>query len=130
MGQRKGHDPLLQVRADLIRHPGTPTLTHRKRLQPPAVDPSLEPVVSRAVNPHRPAGGGHVAELLGQREKPQPESDQHVMLCHAALLRGRLVVVTPSLSERADAPAAAGASHFKTSLVDLRVSQVLGVSPA
>jgi hypothetical protein len=37
--------------------------------------------------------------------------------------------VTPSLSERADAPAAAGASDFKASLFVLRVSQVLGVSP-
>jgi hypothetical protein len=38
--------------------------------------------------------------------------------------------VTPSLSERADAPAAAGASDFNALLADLRVSQVLGVSPA
>jgi hypothetical protein len=37
--------------------------------------------------------------------------------------------VTPSLSERADAPAAAGASIFKASLVDLQLLQLLGVSP-
>jgi hypothetical protein len=51
------------------------------------------------------------------------------MLCHGALLLSLVVVVTPRLSERADAPAAAGASHFKASLEVLRVSQILGVSP-
>ena len=78
---------------------------------------------------HCPASGGDVAELLGQGEQAQAESDEHVMLCHRALLSIRLVAVTLSLSERADAPAAAGASHFKASLFDLRVSQELGVSP-
>jgi hypothetical protein len=38
-------------------------------------------------------------------------------------------VVTPSLSERADAPAAAGASDLRASLSLPRVSQELGISP-
>jgi hypothetical protein len=130
MGERKRHDPLLQVRTDLVRHPRPPALAHIERLEPPAVDAALEPVVGRAVHPHRPAGGRDVAELLGQREQAQPKSDQHVMLSHRALLRGSVVVVTPSLSERADAPAAAGASHFNALSSALRVSQELGVSPA
>jgi hypothetical protein len=74
------------VRADLVRHPGPPALADRERLEAPAVDLALKPVVGRTVDAHRPASGGNVAELLGQREQAQPESDQHVMLRHAALL--------------------------------------------
>jgi hypothetical protein len=81
------------------------------------------------VHTHRPAGGRHLAQLLGQGEQTQAESDQHVMLRHTALLELGCVVVTPSLSERADAPAAAGAANIKSALKDQRVSQALGVSP-
>jgi hypothetical protein len=74
MAEREGHDPLLQVGADLVGHPRPPALAHVERLEPPAVDLPLEPVVGRAVDAHRPAGGGHVAELLGQGEQAQAES--------------------------------------------------------
>jgi hypothetical protein len=79
---------------------------------------------------HRAAGGGDVAELLGEAEQAQAESDQHVMLCHATLLKTSVGVVTPSPSERPDAPAAAGASDLKTAPSPLRPSQLLGVSPS
>src|SRR5215211_4999898 len=127
MAEREGHDPLLEVGADLVRHPRPPALSDPERLKPPAVDPALEPVVARAVDAHCPASGGDVAELLGQGEQAQAESDEHVMLCHRALLSIRLVAVTLSLSERADAPAAAGASHFKASLSTCGCRRNLGL---
>jgi hypothetical protein len=88
MAERERHDPLLKVRADLVRHPRPPPLPDPERLQPPALDPTLEPVVGRAIDPHRPAGRRDVAELLGQREQAQAKSEQHVMLCHPAPFDG------------------------------------------
>jgi hypothetical protein len=127
VAQAEAHDPLLEVGADLVRHPRAPALADPQGLEPVAVEPALEAVVARAVHPHRPAGGRDVAELVGQGEQPQAESDEQVILCHATLLS--VGVVTPSLSERADAPAAAGASDLNASSSTLWVSQILGVSP-
>src|SRR5438128_6475512 len=55
MGEAEGHDPLLQVGADLVRHPRTPALSHPQRLKAPAVDLALVAVVGRVVDPHRAA---------------------------------------------------------------------------
>src|SRR3712207_8982710 len=52
----------------------------------------------RAVHAHRPAGGRHVAQLVGQREQAKTESDEHVMLSHRLLL---LCLATERLSRRA-----------------------------
>ena len=82
MAERERDDPLFQVRADLVGHPRPPALADVERFQAPAVDALLPAVVRRAVDAHRPAGGRHVAQLVGQREQPQTESDEHVMLCH------------------------------------------------
>jgi hypothetical protein len=84
--ERERHDPLLEVRADLVGHPRTPALAHVEGFQAPAIDPTLEAVVGGAIHAHRAAGGRHVAQLLSEREQPQAESDEHVMLCHPALL--------------------------------------------
>src|ERR1700756_2538935 len=46
--QRERDDPLLQVRADLIRHPRPPPLPHVQRLKAPAVDLALPSVIRRA----------------------------------------------------------------------------------
>jgi hypothetical protein len=83
--ERERHDPLLKMRADLVGHPRTPTLAHVEGFQAPAIDAALEAVVGRAIHAHQPARGRHVAQLLGEREQPQAESDEHVMLCHPAL---------------------------------------------
>jgi len=82
MAQGEGDDPLFQVRADLVGHPGSPALADVEGFQAPTVDALLPAVIRGAVDAHRPAGGRHVAQLVGQREQAQTESDEHVMLCH------------------------------------------------
>jgi hypothetical protein len=85
--EREGDHLLLEVGSDLVRHPRPAPLADPQRLEPPAVCLLLEPVVGRAVDAHRPAGGGDVAELLGQREQPQAIAEERVIMGHARLLR-------------------------------------------
>jgi len=82
VSEGKGDDALLEVGAELVGHPRSPALAHLQGFQAPAVDLALPAIVGRAIDPHRPAGGRDVAQLLGEGEQPQAESDEHVMLCH------------------------------------------------
>ena len=66
----------------LVGHPRPPALAHVQGLKPSAVHALLQPVVGRAVHPHRPARRRHVAQLVGQREQAKTQSDEHVMLRH------------------------------------------------
>jgi hypothetical protein len=84
MSEREGRDPLLEVGIDLVGLPWPPSLPQPPRLETEALELALPAVVARAVHPHHPAGLRDVAELLGQREHPQAESEQHVILRHAA----------------------------------------------
>jgi hypothetical protein len=81
MAEREGDDALLEVGADLVRHPRAPALPDPQRLQSPAVDPGLPAVVGRVVDAHLPAGRAN-ADLLRQRGQPQAESEQHVIMRH------------------------------------------------
>jgi hypothetical protein len=118
-----------EVGADLVWHPGPAALSDAQRLETPAVDLGLPAVIGRALDPHRPAGGRHIAQLLGQREAAQTESEQRVMLCHVLLL----LPLVWSLKEREEARGRpgqlAGASDFKVWLSDPQVLRVLGVGP-
>jgi hypothetical protein len=82
VAEREGDDALLQVRPDLVGHPRPATLAHVERLKTPAINALLQAVGGRAVHAHRPAGGRHIAQLIGQREQAQTESGERVMLCH------------------------------------------------
>jgi len=82
MAKREGDDLLLEVRTDLVGHPRPPALAHSQGLQPPAVDLALPAVIGRPIYPHGPTRRRDVAQLVGQREQPQAESDEHVMLRH------------------------------------------------
>ena len=115
--------------ADLVRHPRAAALAHPQRLEPPAVDLRLERVIGRAVKAHQAAGLGDVAELVDQGEQTHSLTEQHVILCHRVLLSALLWLAPRSVSERADAPAMAGASGFQQLLALPKVSGELGVSP-
>ena len=120
---------MLEVGADLVRHPRPAALADPQPVEAVALELRLPAVVGGAVDPHLPAGLADVAELLGQGEQPQAESEQHVILCHCALLSELSCLATESVRERADAPAMAGASDFKRSLSVSQVLRELGVSP-
>jgi hypothetical protein len=83
-GEGEGDDPLLEVGADLVRHPRSAALAHVQRLQSPAVDLLSQPVVGRVVDAHRPAGRAH-PDLIGQREQPPAIAGQHVIMRHLVL---------------------------------------------
>jgi hypothetical protein len=78
----EGDDPLLQVRADLIRHPRSAALSDAQRLKAPAVDLMLAAVAGRLVDAHRPAGPTY-PNLRCQREQPQAIAEQDVIIRHA-----------------------------------------------
>jgi hypothetical protein len=44
--EREGDDPLLQMRSDLVGHPGSAELAHVERLQAPPIDALLQPVLA------------------------------------------------------------------------------------
>jgi hypothetical protein len=105
MAERKGDHPLLQVRADLVRHPRPRALPDPQRLQPPSDRPS-------ASSGNRSSGAPPSADTPGaprsprQREQPQAVAEQHVIMRHAPLLQVRVCLGRRcSLKERADAPA-------------------------
>src|SRR5262245_21828651 len=79
MAERKGHDPLLQKRRQLLRHPRPPTLPRTQDLQPMPLHPALPNVVGRAVDPEHPAGLAH-ARPAGVIEHAQPVAEQCVIL--------------------------------------------------
>jgi len=128
--ERERHDPLLDVRADLVGHPRPAALADVQGLKTPAIDLALEAVVRRAVDRHQPARLADVAQLLGQREQPQAVAAEHVMLCHQRCSPFVSWRTEGSLSRRADAPASwPGRPNIKTSL-HAELSQQPGVSPS
>jgi hypothetical protein len=109
VAEGEGEDPVLEVGADLVGHPRPSALAHPQAVEAVALELGLPGVVGRAGDSHRPAGLRDVAELLGQGEQAQPESEQHVILGHRVLLFASWLALG-SVGERADAPAMAGAS--------------------
>src|SRR5262245_33546636 len=94
------------MRANLVGHPGAPALANVERLKTPTVDALLQAIVGRAIHAHRATRGRDVAQFLGQREQPQAESDEYVMLCHRLSLPTGFAA--GRLSRRADGPAQLG----------------------
>src|SRR5215207_9106795 len=127
-GQGEGDDPLLEMGADLVGHPRAAALPDPQSLHAPAVDLALPAVVGRALDPHRPAGGRDVAELLRQGEAAQAESEQHVILSHRVLLVRFSIWPSRSVRSRADAPGPAGPGASTPPRSE--VLRELGVSPS
>jgi hypothetical protein len=84
--ERERDDALFRMRPDLVGHPWPAPLADAQRLQTPPVDLGLPAVIRRSVDAHRPACRRDVAQLVGEREQAQAQSDEHVMLCHRLLL--------------------------------------------
>jgi len=84
--QGEGEHPVLEVGADLVGHPWLAPLPDPQPVKAVALQLRLPGVVGGSGHPHRPAGLRDVAELLGQGEQAQPESEQHVILSHRILL--------------------------------------------
>src|SRR5512144_974359 len=110
------------MRADLVRHPGPPPLPDRQRLEPPAVELALPAIEGRAVDAHLPAGGRHVAQLVRQREQPQPKSGSS----HRSVVNGGSIATPPA---RRWMRAIRGSGPWKPKLRWL-ISRTLELSPS
>src|SRR3989442_1515329 len=75
----EGRAPLLHERRGLVGHLGPPTLPGPQDLRAEPEHLSPPPVVRGGVDPHGPAGGPGVAELLGQGQCSQPELVQGII---------------------------------------------------
>lgn len=85
VGEREGEDPLLEVGAELVRHPRSSALPDPQRLQAPAVDPALPAVEGGVVDAHCAAGGAD-ADFAREREQARSKAEENVIMGHAALL--------------------------------------------
>jgi len=82
MRERKGDDPLLHQRRELIRHPRPAPLARSQRPQPLTLDLPLPGVVGRTVHTEGAAGGGD-PDPPGQVDQLQPVAEEDVILGHA-----------------------------------------------
>src|SRR5439155_16502318 len=69
LAERKGDDPLLQMRPKLVRHPRPPALPRPQRLKAPPLDLLGPAVVGRVMHTHRTASRTDT-NLAGEREQP------------------------------------------------------------
>ena len=123
----EGEDAVLEVRADLVGHPRPAPLADPQPVEAVALELRLPGVVGGSGHPHRPAGLRDVAELLGQGEQAQPESEQHVILSHRVLLV--FLIGTWKRGRTRGRPGHGRGVRMKASLWSPEVSGQLGVSP-
>ncbi len=84
VAEGEGEHPLLDDLTGLVGHPRRPTLAGPEHLEARAQDRAPPAVVGRRVNAEDAARRADVAELGGQAEQPQPESEEDVIIDHGA----------------------------------------------
>src|SRR5262249_3661297 len=104
------------------------TLTRPQDLQPVPLRALLPDVVGRAVNPEHPAGLTHAlpASVI---EHPQPVSEQHVILRHAAHPSPSSTWQSKARVSRRSDGAHTGAVHHSTTQKEPECRGPLGDSP-
>jgi hypothetical protein len=82
VSEGEGDHLLLDLVGDGVRHLGSPALSRAQDVRPVALQQLPPAVKAGGMDLHHSAGVSHTAELLGQRDYAQAESEQNVIIGH------------------------------------------------